>query len=262
MPASEFGFYFLTQGDDYFQIPSGLLANLPIGLVALDGNDFILGSTDGEIINGNQGEDSIQGGGGADLVLGGKGRDQISGDSGNDQVNGNIGEDIVFGGAGDDIVRGGKDADLVSGEDGNDIVIGDFGVDVLAGGSGADLFALRTDITLADVNNLDIILDFNRFEGDYIGVTGGFSERDFNLVRLDIPLSAITSIPGVSNIPGITPSTIRQTLIDLTGVDIDPNGDGLVTGTSIQFSNGVILGYAVNSSPFDIAGSIISIGEV
>lgn len=262
MPASEFGYYFLTTGNDYFQITSGLLANLPIGLVALEGNDFVIGSIDAEIINGNQGEDSIQGGGGADLVLGGKDRDQISGDSGNDQVNGNIGEDIVFGGSGDDIVRGGKDADLVSGEDGNDVVIGDFGIDVLAGGSGADLFALRTDITLADSNNLDIILDFNRFEGDYIGVTGGFTEQDFDLVNLDIPISVITSIPGVSNIPGITPQTIRQTLFDLTGVDVDPNNDGIVTGTSIQFSNGVILAYAVNSSPFDISGSIIPIGDV
>lgn len=262
MPASEFGYYFLTTGDDYFQITQGLLANLPIGLVALEGNDFVIGSIDAEIINGNQGEDIIQGGGGADLVLGGKGRDQVSGDSGNDQVNGNIGEDIVFGGSGDDIVRGGKDADLVSGEDGNDVVIGDFGIDVLAGGSGADLFALRTDITLADSNNLDIILDFNSFEGDYIGVTGGFTEQDFDLVNLDIPLSVITSIPGVSNIPGITPQTIRQTLFDLTGVDVDPNNDGIVTGTSIQFSNGVILGYAVNSSPFDIEGSIIPIGDV
>lgn len=262
MPASEFGYYFLTPGDDYFQITSGLLANLPIGLVALEGNDFVIGSIDAEIINGNQGEDSIQGGGGADLVLGGKGRDQVSGDSGNDQVNGNIGEDIVFGGIGDDIVRGGKDADLVSGEDGNDVVIGDFGIDVLAGGSGADLFALRSDITLADTNNLDIILDFNSFEGDYIGVTGGFTERDFDLVPLDIPISFITSIPGISNIPGITPQTIRQTLFDLTGVDVDPDNDGIVTGTSIEFSNGVILGYAVNSSPFDLEGSIIPIGDV
>ncbi|MGA9377907.1 MAG: calcium-binding protein [Phormidium sp.] len=262
MPASEFGYYFLTTGDDYFEITPGLLAGLPIGLVALEGNDFVIGSIDGEIINGNQGEDSIQGGGGADLVLGGKGRDQISGDFGNDQVNGNLGEDIVFGGTGDDTVRGGKDADLVSGEDGNDIVIGDFGTDVLAGGNDADLFALRTDIVLADPNNLDIILDFNRFDGDYIGVTGGFTEADFTLIPLDVSLSSITTIPGVANIPGITPTAIRQTLIDLTGVDVDPNNDGTVTGTYIQFRNGVILAYAVNVSPFDISGSIISIGDV
>lgn len=262
MPASQFGYYFLTPGDDYFQMSSGLLTGLPIGLVALDGNDFVLGSIDAEIINGNQGQDSIQGGGGDDLVLGGKGRDQISGDFGNDQVNGNIGEDIVFGGAGNDIVRGGKDADLVSGEDGNDLVIGDLGTDVLVGGNDGDLFGLRTDIVLADPNNFDIILDFNRFEGDYIGVTGGFTEANFSLQPLDVPLSLITSIPGVSNIPGITPATIRQTLFDLTGVDIDPNNDGIVTGTSINFSNGVILAYAVNASPFDISGSIVPIGDI
>ncbi|HEY9297980.1 MAG TPA: hypothetical protein VIQ31_16795, partial [Phormidium sp.] len=176
-------------------------------------------------------------------------------------VNGNFGEDIVFGGGGDDIVRGGKDADLVSGEDGNDIVIGDFGTDVLAGGFGNDLFALRTDIVLADPNNFDIILDFDEFD-DFIGVTGGFTEADFILRPLDVPLSLITNIPGVSNIPGITPTTIRQTLIDLTGVDVDPNRDGIVTGTSIEFSNGVILAYAVNSAPFELSGAIVSIGDV
>lgn len=261
MPASEFGYYFLTPGDDYFQITSGLLTNLPIGLIALEGNDFVLGSIDAEIINGNQGQDSIQGGGGNDLVLGGKDRDQISGDFGNDEVNGNIGEDIVFGGAGDDIVRGGKDADLVSGEDGNDLVIGDLGTDVLAGGSGADLFGLRTDIVLADPNNFDIILDFNGSE-DLIGVTGGFTETDFILQPLDVSLDLITTIPGVSNIPGISAATIRQTLFDLTGVDIDPNGDGTVNGTSIQFSNGFILAYVVNSTPSDISGNIVSVGNL
>ena len=262
MPASEFGYYFLTPGNDYFEITPGLLASLPIGLVALEGNDFVIGSTDSEIINGNQGDDSIQGGGGNDLVLGGKGRDQISGGFGNDQVNGNLGEDIVFGGDGDDLVRGGKDADLVSGENGNDLVIGDLGIDVLAGGSGADLFALRTDITLADSNNLDIILDFNKLDYDYIGVTGGFTVADFILKPLDIPLSFITGIPGIANIPGVTPATIRQTLIDLTGVDVDPNSDGIVTGTSIEFSNGVILAYAVNALPFNVSQSIIPIGDV
>ncbi|MFB2939463.1 calcium-binding protein [Aerosakkonemataceae cyanobacterium BLCC-F154] len=261
MPASEFGYYFLTPGDDYLQITSGLLTNLPIGLVALEGNDFVLGSIDAEIINGNQGQDSIQGGGGNDLVLGGKDRDQISGDFGNDEVNGNIGEDIVFGGAGDDIVRGGKDADLVSGEDGNDLVIGDLGTDVLAGGSGADLFGLRTDIVLADPNNFDIILDFKGSE-DFIGVTGGFTEADFFLQPLDVPLNLITTIPGVANIPGISAATIRSTLFDLTGVDVDPNGDGIVNGTSIQFSNGVTLAYVVNSTPLDISGNIIPVGDL
>ncbi|MBE9229759.1 hypothetical protein IQ264_30610 [Phormidium sp. LEGE 05292] len=261
MPASEFGYYFLTSGNDYFEITPGLLAGLPIGLVALEGNDFVIGSTDSEIINGNQGDDSIQGGGGNDLVLGGKGRDQLSGGFGDDQVNGNLGEDIVFGGAGNDTVRGGKDADLVNGEDGNDIVIGDWGTDVLVGGNGADLFALRTDIVFADPNNLDMILDFNKFN-DFIGVTGGFKEADFNLVPMDVSLSAITTIPGITNIPGITPDTIKQFLIDLTGVNIDPNNDGFVTGTSIMLSNGLSVAYVVNASPVDIAGKIISIGDV
>lgn len=261
MPASEFGFYFLTPGDDYFEMTPGLLAGLPIGLVALDGNDFVIGSTDAEIINGNQGEDTIQGGGGDDLVLGGKGRDQISGGFGNDQVNGNLGEDLVFGGAGNDTVRGGKDADLVSGEDGNDVVIGDLAIDVLVGGKGADLFALRSDILLADPNNLDIILDFNKFD-DLIGVTGGFTEANFTIRPLDVPLSLIASTPGVANIPGITPATIRQSLIDLTGVDIDPNMDGVVTGTSIEFSYDFILAYVVNVSPSDISGKIISVGDI
>jgi len=63
MPASPYGFYFLTSGDDIFQMTPGLLTGLPIGLVASDGNDSVSGSTDGELMNGNQGNDTMEGGG-------------------------------------------------------------------------------------------------------------------------------------------------------------------------------------------------------
>lgn len=273
MPASPDGYFYLTSGPDNFKLSPGLLAGLPIGLLALDGNDTVLGSSDAETINGNQGEDSIQGGGGDDLLLGGKGRDVVSGDEGNDLLNGNIGEDYVFGGAGNDTVRGGKDADILNGGDGNDVLIGDFGADLLTGGAGGDLFILRTDTVLADPNNADFILDFG--VGDRIGVTGGLAEANLVIKQQDLPLSQALGDSRILNSPELKLlvdlglinindliSEISKAFQDLTGVDIDPNRDGIISGTAVELSNGTPLGFVVNVAPGDVTGRIIPVADV
>jgi len=185
----------------------------------------------------------------------------LFGDNGDDTLNGNLGEDLVFGGTGDDLVRGGKGTDLVSGEEGNDTLIGDFGLDVLVGGTGRDLFVLRPDTVITDPNGVDIIIDFNPLS-DRIGVTGGYSEANLILSQQTISLNTILSIPEIANIPELRPERIAQTLLGLTGINIDPNNDGLVTGTLIQLPNGASLGFFVNSAPGDLRGTINPIPEI
>ncbi|GET39378.1 calcium-binding protein [Microseira wollei] len=262
------GFYSLTSGNDNFQVTPGLLVGLPIGLVALQGNDTIKGSSDSEIMNGNMGEDFVYGGGGADTLYGGKDSDGVFGDEGNDNVNGNMGEDFVLGGAGDYIVRGGKGSDLVFGDlladntgkvgpGGNDILIGDFGLDFLIGGGGSDIFVLRTDTVLQDPNSADLIWDFDK-SSDRIGLTGGITEANILLKSENIPMADVLATPELVNV-GLTTEMIRQAYIFTTGIDIDPNGDGLISGTSIGINGSALLGFAINTTPADLSGRFTAV---
>jgi serralysin len=268
MALSPEGFYSLTSGNDNFQVNPGLLVGLPIGLVALDGNDTIKGSSDPEIMNGNQGKDFVYGGGGADTLYGGKDVDGVFGDEGNDNVNGNLGDDFVLGGTGDDIVRGGKGSDMLYGDSfpdgtgkvgpgGNDILIGDFGLDFLIGGGGSDIFVLRTDTVLQDPNSADLILDFDQF-GDRIGLTGGITEANILLKSENIPMADVVATPELATL-GLTTEMIRQAYIVTAGIDIDPNGDGLISGTSIGINGSAVLGFAINTTPADLSGRFTSI---
>lgn len=81
----------------------------------------------------------------------------------------------VFSGRGDDTVIGNIGADILHGETGNDI---------LSGGGGADLFVF--DTVLDSKNNVDILKDFSRIQGDKIVLdelvfTGS---QEFNIARL------------------------------------------------------------------------------
>ena len=85
----------------------------------------IVGSINGEVINGTAGADVIVTGAGNDTVNAGQGNDRICGDAGDDTING---------GGGDDFVLGGSGADTITGAFGNDTLVGNPG-----GGSNDDL---------------------------------------------------------------------------------------------------------------------------
>ncbi|NJO45817.1 MAG: calcium-binding protein [Oscillatoriales cyanobacterium RM2_1_1] len=151
------------------------------GILALGGDDFLIGSSQIDFINGNQGDDLLAGAGGNDLIRGGKGDDAIAGDSGNDIINGNRDRDLLQGGEGDDFLRGGKDNDTLQGGAGNDILIGDLGTDVLSGGTGADQFILATSPELqTDVLLADVIMDLSFTEGDRIRVVADFTASNLS----------------------------------------------------------------------------------
>jgi hypothetical protein len=219
------GFFDLVGNSSVVQLTPGALNGYQFGLRGLAGDDIIIGSTDGELINGNQGRDRIYGTGGNNFLRGGMDDDTIVGADGNDTINGNQGNDIIFGGSGQNLLRGGKGDDSLYGGSGDDVLIGDFGTDVLTGGAGADLFVLRRDTAVGVTNPLeaDSITDFNRAEGDRIGLTDGLTEND-------ITYEAI--------------------------LDLDNNG---MNDTVIRIiDTNEILGVVLNINPSDLNGMFIS----
>ncbi len=93
-----------------------------------------MSGTDGDYIEGNDGNDEIHGGCNGDEIHGGDGMDDIFGD----ESYSNAGDDVIYGGYGDDLLRGERGSDIIYGDDGNDALDGGAGLDYLYGGDGAD----------------------------------------------------------------------------------------------------------------------------
>lgn len=89
-----------------------------------NGNDWIVGSRQNDVLIGGRGDDRIQGGDGNDWLEGGTGDDGLSGGNGSD---------VVFAGQGDDRVRGGRGVDYLIGGSGNDEIDGGAGDDWIFG---------------------------------------------------------------------------------------------------------------------------------
>ncbi|MDX8496406.1 DUF5801 repeats-in-toxin domain-containing protein, partial [Mesorhizobium sp. VK22B] len=85
-------------------------------------------------------------------------------------MQGTANDDILNGNGGNDILQGFAGADTLNGGDGNDILIGGAGHDTLTGGTGADTFKLD------DLNIKDLIIDYNKAEGDQIDLTALFDK--------------------------------------------------------------------------------------
>ncbi len=156
---------------EFITLSPGQLTNIPGGVWVLGGNDTVIGSTDSELILGNDGQDSISGSAGNDTLIGGKDNDQLDGGSGNNSIRGDANEDIIRGGDGNDSLFGGKGNDQLFGDAEDDFLSGDQGNDTLTGGQGSDRFALSTG------GGLDIITDFENTI-DYIQVPADVSISD------------------------------------------------------------------------------------
>jgi Ca2+-binding RTX toxin-like protein len=102
--------------------------------------DGIIGSPQGDTIQGNIHDNIIYGNGGDDRVYPGLGYDTVYGGDGNDEINsqGSSGFYTFFGGNGNDALVGGANADFLDGGSGDDQIIGGGGADTLTGGGGND----------------------------------------------------------------------------------------------------------------------------
>lgn len=271
------GFYDLTSNPDNFTLTPGFLAGFSGGLRALEGNDFVQGSSSPEIVYANQGNDTVFGGGGTDLILAGKeddylfgetgidilfgdiGADNVSGGDDNDYLFGNQDNDRLFGELGNDILLGGKGDDVISGQEGNDLIVGDFGRDSLIGGVGDDTFVLRTDTAVNDAALADVIADFNN-GFDRIGLTAGLTAADISLEAGS--LSAGSSDTLIRNkadgailgwVQGILPSGItsdRFVSVDALLAAESVNIDNLLS--SISYNGSAIPTQPISSTPINI----------
>lgn len=151
------------------------------------GDDFIAGDAGADIIDGGSGNDIVfyhlsavgivmnQGIGSGGLAEGDRltGIEGVFGSQGNDILVGGpengVGIALLDGQGGDDVLFGDAGANNLSGGSGNDQLSGRIGADRLEGGDGADVFVYWTIVdSIASDSTRDLILDFDRAEGDKI----------------------------------------------------------------------------------------------
>ncbi|MGB5900917.1 MAG: hypothetical protein WBG66_22185, partial [Geitlerinemataceae cyanobacterium] len=145
-----------------------------------------------------------------------------------------------------------------------DTLSGDLGADLLTGNAGSDLFVLNT--ALLGSTEADAILDFDRAGGDRIGLTGTITEADLILTEQSIPLqeliSANSGLVPAEFVSLLTPALVRQLLQQTAGVDVDPNRDGIITGTLISVNTPGVgpqeLGAVFNVAPADLSGAFVA----
>ena len=151
----------------------------PLSNPPTNGDDFITGTDDDDVIssldgndtaNGEAGNDFIQGNRDNDLISGGPGDDTLEGNQNRDRIFGDGDNDLIDGGPDDDSLIGGLGDDTAYGANGNDSIRGEFGNDLLRGGTGNDtiLGALGDDIIRGGTGNdtLEGNQDRDRIFGD------------------------------------------------------------------------------------------------
>lgn len=153
----DFAIYNLDYGTDPDIATFYFTTDLANGIENDGGTEVLLGSDDGETINGNGGfYDSIFGFAGDDTIDGGEGLDNIRGGEGND---------IVYGSGGNDSIRGDQGDDILDGGDGTDRIRYDRGV--VTGGVWVDIdggFAMDLD-GIDDQVGFDTLINFENIAG-------------------------------------------------------------------------------------------------
>ena len=268
-PGSDPNFFDLSPNDDVVQLPNGILRNTPGGLRALNGNDFVRGSEDAELMNGNSGQDVLIGGCGNDTLRGGQDYDILYGECGNDLLSGDADSDVVYGGTGNDFIRGGKGNDALVGDSGDDILIGDAGVDRLWGKEGADLFILKREAGATsrefgsdqprpigtvppplDEVPADFILDYNPAQGDVIGLAGGLTVNDIVLTEKFMTIGEAREYDSNGPIRPGTPQTLEFRGLDTKATVIR------------EASTGNILGLVKEVSPSQIRFNLVGLDAI
>ncbi|HEY0625310.1 MAG TPA: calcium-binding protein [Allosphingosinicella sp.] len=163
-------------------------------LYGLDGNDTLYGRGGNNELVGGAGDDTyvVESNGDTLVEMGGEGNDTVLtslnsyilkenfenlrysgsaafsgyGNNANNELGGGTGGDTLYGFSGNDRLSGNNGADILNGGAGDDALIGGAGPDELIGGTGADRFQYDQ---VGDFG--DLILDFDREEGDKIDVS-------------------------------------------------------------------------------------------
>jgi Ca2+-binding RTX toxin-like protein len=203
------------------------------------GDDVLLGQGGEDVLEGGSGDDILEGGVAADPLDGGSGIDiaiyenspagvfvslltglgsgghaqrdtltgieSVGGSTYADTLVGNDDANWLGGGAGDDTLKGLGGADALKGGYGNDTLIGCLGIDTMTGNSGGDTFVWwSTEETMLAGQEADIVMDFNRAEGDLLDfsqidadATGGTANDTFTFVGIvDVTQGGSFTAPG------------------------------------------------------------------
>ncbi|MEG4144842.1 calcium-binding protein [Microcoleus sp. Pol12B5] len=239
---------------EYTDLRVGSLGNSSGGVLMLGGDDTIDGSTNNDLILGNEGEDIIRGKVGNDSLFGGKGKDALYGDEGNDCLSGGQDGDVLSAEAGNDVLFGGRGNDFLSSGNGNDTLVGGLGRDVLAplygNGSikieGSNLYVLQAEPGVTDVNNADAIIGFT-LGVDRIGLADGLTVNDVvleSLINVSITIQA----------------EFPQAISSLFPPDILAPKSVVTSGTLIKVrSSGDVVGFVEYVNPAQVQNSIISV---
>ena len=152
-----------------------------------EGNDYLRGTRENDLILGFDGNDLLKGGKGDDAIFGGDGRDCLKGNRGDDTIEGGAGRDHVMGNWGDDVLNGGTGRDFLRGGYGDDTfifeagsgqdVIKDFvnGNDLIElAGFGFDDFSDVLDV--AHQTWKGVVLDFDQNDGQAGGLFTGYNK--------------------------------------------------------------------------------------
>jgi Ca2+-binding RTX toxin-like protein len=121
----------------------------------------ILGTINGETLDGTPDSDTIHADDGDDTVNGLGGNDLLYGEGGNDTLNGGDGADALRGGPGNDTLHGEAGDDFLVGAGGNDVLDGGAGEDRITLFDGTGTFGVTVDLRLENVAQ-----DFGPFGSD------------------------------------------------------------------------------------------------
>lgn len=221
-------------------------------------DDVLSGAGGNDVLVGGNGHDDLDGGIGADRMEGGYGDDYYLVDNAGDVVveaNGEwggidavvtalasytLGESVealigigttaqtltgnglantIIGGTGNDTINGWGGDDLIFGDAGNDVIIGGAGGDILGGEGGADRFVFDDGHLSNDPNYIEIILDYNRAEGDRIDL----SAID---ARSNAAGDQAFTFIGTGNFTGVAGQMAYVAVEGGVVVGMDVNGDG------------------------------------
>ena len=242
---------------EYADLRIGSAGNSSGGVFLLGGDDTIDGSTNNDLIFGNEGEDIIRGNFGNDSLFGGKGKDVIIGGEGNDSINGGQDGDVLTGDSGNDVLLGGKGNDVLISGNGNDTLVGGLGRDFIGGLGdnnsikigGSNVYVLQIEPGVTDVNNADIIVNF-RPGLDKIGLADGLRVNDIVLENLtDQSLTIQLEFPQAAG--SLAPPQLSQLFKPTSFV---------TSGTAIKLRNsGEFIGFVDSVTPAQLQNSIISV---
>lgn len=120
---------------------------LTVTLWGTNSDDFIMGTSERDVIALGTGDDGTRAGGGKDVVCANPGNDMsVYLGSGGDRANGGADRDWIFADPGDDTFYGGAGSDdVLFGDTGDDVIYGDLGNDGINGSDGVDNIAGNED---------------------------------------------------------------------------------------------------------------------